>query len=123
MTATLFNVKDARDKAERAHEGLAKNTQTDTKTLEDRVIAEWDGALSLFHSVARSIRDIVKVADEGSASHSDVLTQFRLLPEEGCKGRAVSSSSGPCKCGSRVAEIECALKANIKVACDTRFCC
>lgn len=111
ITAKLFDLKDARNKTEREHEELVKNICTETKMLEDHVVAEWNGALSCYHGLLRSIRGIVSSDDENSASHTDTLTHLRLLLEKERKVKAVSFSAGPTQCGSCVAELEVALAA------------
>lgn len=69
--------------------------RSEARTFEERIDAEREGALLLYHGVQRSIRVTVKAADERNAVHADTLIQLQLLFKEGRKVMAVSSSAGP----------------------------
>lgn len=112
LTAKLSDLEDVRDVAEREDESLVKKTQTVIKTSEDYVIDRRDGALCRYHGVWRSVPSIVKAAVECSAALTNTLAQMRLLLEERCKAKAVSSSDDPSQKEVRVAELESALDKN-----------
>lgn len=64
LTAKVSDMEDARREVEQEHEDIVKKMRKETKKLKDLVIAEYNGASSPYHGVLRSIRGIVKVADD-----------------------------------------------------------
>lgn len=72
-----------------------KKVQTEAKTSEKHIVAEWDGALSRFHGVLRTIRRIIKAGVERNAGHADTSTQPQLLFVEKRKVKAVSPLTSP----------------------------
>lgn len=65
------------------------------KRMEEHIGAERDGALSCYHGLLQSVREVVKATDEPNAGRADTLTQLRLSFEEECKMKAVASLAGP----------------------------
>lgn len=85
LTVILSDSEDARDKAEQEHKNFVRKVRSKTKVLEDHIIAEQARALSCYHGVLRSVRDIVKAADECNVSHADTLFQMQFLFKGGRK--------------------------------------
>lgn len=50
LTAKLFDLEEARDKAVQVHEGYLKKAWTEARTLKEHTVAEWEGALSHYYS-------------------------------------------------------------------------
>lgn len=59
------------------------------KTVDERTVAQRDGALSRYHSLLRFISGIVETVDKRDAGNADILTQLRLFLEEVYKGKRV----------------------------------
>lgn len=95
LTIQLYDLEEERKKATMEQEELLQKLRTEVELFENYIGAERDSALSHYHGVLRSFREIVNVADERDAGHADRLTQLRLLFEESRKVKAVSSSAGP----------------------------
>lgn len=55
LTAKLFCLEEARDKVGQEHEDSSKKALTESKTLEEHIVAVWDVALFRYHDVLRSI--------------------------------------------------------------------
>lgn len=84
----MSNLKDARNIEEQEHEDLVKKMWIEAKASANHVIAERNGVVCFYHGVSRSIQNIFKAPDECNASHSDKLTQLRLLYEDEQKMKA-----------------------------------
>lgn len=111
LTPKVYVLKEVRDKARLEHRKLSMKSPTEVNLSEERNGAECDAALFRYHEVLRSIRGIVKAADERAAVHADKLTSLQLFFKEGRKVKAVSSLAGPTQEELCVAELESALAA------------
>lgn len=87
LTTKLPDLKDARDKVGRKHENLVGRIQTETKSSEKHITVERDNTLSRYHGVLRSVRGIVRAADECNTRHPNTLAQLRLFFKERCEGQ------------------------------------
>lgn len=95
----------------REHEAVVASVRAEAKMAAGGLARGGDGALGRNHGVLRSIRKIVKAADESHAKHLNTLTKLRLLFEEGWKVAAPASQAGSADDHSRIAELESALEA------------
>lgn len=95
LETNVSNLEGARDKVEQEHEGVVRKMLIATRTLEDPIRAELDGALSGYRGVLCSIRGIIKATDKLDASDIFTLIQLRLFFNEGRKVKVAALSSGP----------------------------
>lgn len=62
--AKMSDLKDVRENVEREHENIVRKIWTETNMLDGHIISEWDGVLSRYHSVLRSVWCSVEATDE-----------------------------------------------------------
>lgn len=112
LTSKLYDLGEVRDETKLEHEKLLKKLHPDAKTSEELIVAEHDGGSSRYHAKLRSIRGIVKAADERNTGHADTLTQLRLSCKKGRNLKSISPTMVVSQKGLQVGELESALQAN-----------
>lgn len=122
LTAMLFKLDDARDKAGQEPGIFVRRMWTEMETWKDHNIAEWDGVLSRYYSVMQFNRGIVIATGEPYADHNSTLTQWLLLFKKKHKMKRLfvgwfgSKEGLGCRAGVRTSE------EVVRIANITQFC-
>lgn len=85
VTSTLYNLEDVRNKSKLDHGELLQKLYTESKSSEDCIGAERDGAPSRVHGVLRSIRGIFKAANERNSGCTDTMNHLRIFSKKGLR--------------------------------------